>query len=311
MGNDPTQADKDVPAVPESKDFRALRATGDKAGASKTIGSSIAAARDVVARALLACGATPNRITLTGFVFTCGAGYCLARGASQQVSYFVTSEGPVGVWPLWALFLLLLAGACDMLDGAVARIGKLGSEAGAVLDSVVDRLSDGAIYLGCFIHYATLAEPSVTYQLLAFVAFGNAVMISYVKARAENVIEGCTVGYWYRGERFAAVLIGCACGHMPAVLWQMAVSCGFTVWRRVTYAFAYTRATERGHPLPPHGPRSDWIGRLQLWRHPRGSIGYDLTTGFHIAFIIFAPLIWPALHGQGPYADPLRSWLGG
>ncbi len=282
---------------PTSKDFAALRASGEKAGASRAIGGNIAAARDRLARVLIRCGATPNRITMLGFLLTCGGGYCLARGASQQVPYFATAEGPVGWWPLLAAVFLIAAGACDMLDGAVARVGHLGTRSGAVLDSTMDRLSDMAIYIGCFLHYALLDNPSVLYQTLAVIALCNAVLISYIKARAEELIEDCSVGYWLRGERYAAVLIGCACGHVPAVLWQMAISCFFTVWRRITFAMNTLQAIDRGRPRPPHGPAAGWRGWFQLWRHPRGSVPYDIVTGTHIAYIIFAPLLFPTLLG--------------
>ena len=125
----------------------------------------------------------------------------------------------MGWWPALAALFLFAAFACDMLDGAVARVGHLGSRSGAVLDSAVDRFSDMAIYLACALHFALLPQPNVTYQLLAVLALCNGVLISYIKARAENMIEDCTVGYWLRGERCAALLIGCTFGHMPAVLW--------------------------------------------------------------------------------------------
>jgi CDP-diacylglycerol--glycerol-3-phosphate 3-phosphatidyltransferase len=293
------------------REFAALRASGDKVGMSKGIGLGFAGARDVVARVLLRLGATPNRLTLAGLGFSCAAGYCLARGASQQVPYFVVGEGPVGWWPAIAGLFLLLAGACDMLDGAVARLGGLGSQAGAVLDSCVDRFSDMAIYLGCLVHFASGEQANVTFQLLAVVTLANAFLISYIKARAENLIADCTVGYWLRGERCAAILIGCAVGHVPTVLWQLAVSGAFTVWRRLTYAYAAIRAQETGGMLPVVGPSPGWRGWLQLWRHPRGSVAYDFVTGAHIAFIIVGPWIWPFLLAVGAHADPFARWLAG
>ena len=291
-----------------SKDFRALRESGESAGASKSIGAAICAARDVVAHVLIRMGATPNRVTMVGFLLTCAGGYCLARGASQNVPYWASAGEPVGWWPPLALLFLILAGACDMLDGAVARVGNLSSQSGAVLDSAVDRFSDIAIFGGCFLHFALTDRPNWTYQVLAVGALCSALLISYIKARAEDLIEDCSVGYWLRGERYAAVLIGCGFGHVPAVLWQLAISGGFTVWRRLTYAFFTVRATERGRPLPPRGPAPGWRGYFQLWRHPRGSIAYDFVTGTHIAYIIFAALWISALRGS---ADPLRDWLGG
>ncbi len=295
-----------VPLPAGTKDFRALRESGEHSGASLRIGGAFVRARDRVARRLIALGLTPNHVTLIGFGVTVGAAYCLARGASQQVPYFRFHAGPVGWWPALAAVFLILAGACDMLDGAVARVGKLGTRAGGVLDSSVDRFSDMALYLGCFLHFATITPANLTYQVLAVLALCCGVLISYVKARTENMIADCSVGYWLRGERFAAVLIGCIFGHMPAVLWQMSISCFFTVWRRMSYAYCAVSAADSGRTPPPRGPAPAWYGALQLWRRPRGSLGYDVVTGTHIAYIIFAPLVWPVLLAVGEYADPLR-----
>lgn len=289
------QQSPEPPSNPPTKDFAALRDSGERAGASRAIGAGFIAARDRLARFLIRFGITPNHITIFGFVLTCGAAACLAMGASQQVPYFTSHPGPTGWWPTLAAVLLVCAGACDMLDGAVARVGRLGTQAGAVLDSSVDRLSDIVIYLGCFVHFAMLPQPSVTYQVLAVVALSNALLISYLKARAENIIPDCSVGYWLRGERFAAMLIGCTFGHVPAVLWQMAISCAFTVGRRLNYAYFAVRSQETGGRPPERGPSCGWWGRLELWKHPRGSVPYDIVTGAHIAYIIFGPWIWPAL----------------
>ncbi len=297
---------QDSASPPLANDFQALREAGEAGGASLSIGRAVGRARDRVALGLIRCGATPNRITIVGFLLTCGAAYCLMHGASHQVWYLHTGPGPVSAWPALAALLLFLAGACDMLDGAIARVGRMGTRAGAVLDSSVDRFSDMAIYIGCFLHFALLPAPSLTYQLLALVALCNGVLISYIKARAEDIIPDCSVGYWLRGERFAAILIGCACGHVPAVLWQMAIGCLFTVWRRLSYAYAAVAALESGRPAPPRGPVPGWRGRLQLWRRPRGSIAYDLVTGANIAYIVVGPVLWPALLATEPWTDPLR-----
>ena len=292
----------------DEKSFRALRESGAPVGASHSIGAGISAARDEVARFLIRLGATPNRVTLCGFTLTCGAAWCLTWGASHAVPYY-DHVGAASWWPAAAAALVFLAGACDMLDGAVARVGGLGSRAGAVFDSTLDRLSDMVIYIGCLLHFAMLPKVNLTYLLLAAVALTNGVMISYVKARAENLIEDCAVGYWLRGERVAAVLIGCTVGHVPAVLWQLAISGAFTAWRRIEYAYHVLRAVDAGRPPPPRGPVPGWLGKLQIWRYPRGSIQYDAVTGLHIAFIIFAPLLVPALRG-GAQFDPLRTFFG-
>ncbi len=295
---------------PEDKDFRRLREMGERSGASLAIGSRICAARDVVARVAIFVGFTPNRMTVFGFLVTCVAGWCLVKGASHQVPYFYNGDGPASWWPALAALLLFLAGACDMLDGAIARVGNMSSKFGAILDSTLDRFCDMAIFIGCMLHFILAEEVNLTLLVLAVVALCNSFLISYVKARAEEIIEDCSVGYWLRGERFAAVLIGCATGHIIAVLWQLAVLNSLTVWRRLDYARRVVTCEERGLPLPPRGPEAGLIGRFQLWRHPRGSIPYDIVTGVNIAYIVAGPWFLGGLAGQGTWGDPLRHCLG-
>jgi len=294
----------------ERRDFRRLAESGEPPGVSKAIGLSVSAARDTVARALVRIGITPNALTLTGTACTAGVGYCLARGAGEQVPYFYNGTGPVGWWPVWAGFWLLLANACDMLDGAVARLGGRGSRFGAILDSSLDRISDMLLFLGAAWYFARTDPANLTLQALAVLTACNAVLISYVKARAENLIPNCGVGYWERGERCAGLLIACACGHVPAFIWQLSILGTLTVYRRVAYARSCLAAQDAGRPLPGTGPDAGWRGRLQLWRHPRGSVPYDIVTGAAIAWIIIGPWLWRATYGFGPGADPLRHWLG-
>ncbi|MFH1749134.1 MAG: CDP-alcohol phosphatidyltransferase family protein [Planctomycetota bacterium] len=305
---DPEKTDPGTTGEMTTRDFKDLRASGESAGTSHIIGSGFVAAREVVAAILIRLGITPNILSFVGFLFTCGAGYCLARGASQQLAYFYSGAGPVGWWPLWAAVMLILSGACDMLDGAVARQGRMSSSFGAILDSSLDRFSDMAIYLGCALHFAM--SGNLTYQFLALIAMCNAFLISYIKARAEEIIEDCGVGYWLRGERFAAILIACLCGHVPAVLWQQAILPAFTVWRRLRHAYLSAQALDGHGKKPRSGPAPGWRGWVQFGRHPRGSLTYDLVTGLNIAYIIFAARIWPELLALGKWADPLGRLLG-
>lgn len=296
-------------AASPKRDFRRLREAGEKSGASLAIGSRICAARDVVARGAIAIGFTPNRMTLAGFLLTCGAGYCLMRGAGDQAPFFYNGDGPKSWWPTLAAGCLFVAGAADMLDGAVARVGNLGSRFGEILDSTLDRFSDIAVFIGCALHFAMVGN--LTLLVASIVALCNSFLISYVKARSEEVIKDCSVGFWWRGERCAAVVIGCASGHVVAVVWQLSVTGLLTVWRRIDFARRAANALDRGLPPPPHGPSAGFFGRFQLWRHPRGSVPYDIVVGLNIAFIVFSPFIWSIFAGQGPLADPLRALLGG
>ncbi len=288
---------------PTKQDFSRWRSEGHRRGVSLAIGRGFAAARDAVARGLIAAGVTPNLLTLAGFLATCGAAVALLLGGSGSP----TAPRAAGQPPylLWAAAGLVLAGAFDMLDGAVARLGGLSTPLGAVLDSCVDRFSDLVIYLALIGHF--VIRGNATYAVLAAAALSNAFLISYVKARSECLIRSCAVGYWMRGERSAALLIAVVAGGVPAVLWQQAILPALTVLRRLVWTWQCLTAAAAGRPTPENRPPPGWRGLARPWRYPRGSIPYDLVTGVNIAFIVFGGAVSPFF---GPDADPLRAWLG-
>ena len=264
----------------------------------KAVGAGFVAARDFVARGLLRLGVTPNMLTLTGMAFTAAAAVCYALGAGSR---FANPWGPddwANGYLLLAGALLILASACDMLDGAVARLGNRGTVFGAFLDSTLDRYSDFAVYAGIAIAYAWTRPANLTFIFLAMLAFFNSFMISYARARAEDLIEHCTVGYWQRGERSAAILIATFAHNIPALLVQQAALPLLTVLRRVFY----TKAVLEGK-APITDPRQGgWWLKVRLWRWPRKTIPYDVVTGLNIAFLIWMPI------GN---VDPLRALLAG
>ena len=192
---------------------------------------------------------------------------------------------------------MFLASACDMLDGAVARIGNKKTAYGAFLDSTLDRYSDFAVFGGIAIFYIWRSPANVTFVVLAMLAFLNSFMISYTRARAEDLIERCTIGYWQRGERSAAILIGTLAYNIPAMLLQQGILTIFTVIRRM----GYTQSVLAGR-MPIEDPRrGNWSLKLRLSRWPRNTWAYDLVTGANIAWLIFAPV---------GGTDWVRRWIG-
>ncbi|RKX99520.1 hypothetical protein DRP77_13195, partial [Candidatus Poribacteria bacterium] len=91
---------------------------------------------DPVARALLRLGVTPNMLTIAGF------GVNIVTGIALGLSRLVTGG-----------LLILAGGSFDMLDGSAARQSGLKKSSGALLDSVVDRYSEAAIFLGLAVHF--------------------------------------------------------------------------------------------------------------------------------------------------------------
>lgn len=263
-------------------------------GIGRAVGGAFAWARDAIARRLVAMGVKPDHLTVAGFIFTLVAGVFLAMGAADRFGpgglwgHWLASRDPesVGIspWNLWAGLFLFLCAAMDMLDGAVARIGRQATKFGGFLDSTLDRFSDFAIYAGIAVSYAW--RGNVTYTLLAMLCICHAFAISYTRARAEDLIDRCRVGFWQRGERTAAVLIAVLSFNIPALLWQQGVSPAFTVWRRIRYTWCVTR----GKPAPEDPREGPWWQRIQPWQYPRMSLPYDITVLCNIAFLIVAPI---------------------
>jgi CDP-diacylglycerol--glycerol-3-phosphate 3-phosphatidyltransferase len=177
-----------------------------------------------VASLLNKTGLTPNMLTFTGLGFNAvaaGLYYC----------------GEVAV----AGFVILFAGAFDMLDGAVARLGDTASRIGAFTDSVVDRYSDFLIFGGVLCLFARLGD--MTGIVLCLLILSGAFLVSYVRARAELVIPLCNVGLMERPERIILLAAGSLFGFLTPALWALAILTHATAFHRIYYTWKNGRAT--------------------------------------------------------------------
>jgi CDP-diacylglycerol--glycerol-3-phosphate 3-phosphatidyltransferase len=99
--------------------------------------------------------------------------------------------------------LLLLSGVADTLDGQVARGGAMVTKFGAFYDSTLDRVGDGATFIG--IGAFLLTAPDVAHRVAAIiacmVAILSSLLVSYARARAEGLGLECKVGIAQRAER--------------------------------------------------------------------------------------------------------------
>ncbi|MFW6066314.1 MAG: CDP-alcohol phosphatidyltransferase family protein [Planctomycetota bacterium] len=266
------------------------------AGIGRTVRDAVAAARDAIARVLMRLGVNPNTLSVVGLLITLATAACLILGAGHRFAWDLDGGDGRSAYLVIAFVLMLAGFACDMLDGAVARIGGKATPFGAFLDSTLDRFSDFAIFGGIAVHYATAEPANITFIALAMLALVNAYMISYTRARAEDLIPECKVGYWQRGERSTAVLLAAGFYNIPAVLIQLGILPLFTALRRI----AYTHALLAGKK-PVTDPRNGGFRlKIRLWRWPRMTFGYDVVTIANIAWVIFARV---------PARDVLRDWL--
>jgi len=183
---------------------------------SKKIGDTLGSVLDAIVRAFAAMGVNPNILTFIGFGINLLAAYLFAYG------YF-----------RWAGLTIILAGIFDMTDGRVARLEGRVTPFGGFYDSVMDRYSDLCLLIGLLIYYGRINR--FLYVSLVAVAMIGSVMVSYTRARAENVIPSCKVGFLERPERVVLIIIGALFDRMAPVLWLIAVLSNVTVIHRIVF----------------------------------------------------------------------------
>src|ERR1035441_324488 len=160
----------------------------------------------------------PNVLTFIGLLINVGAAWLFAVGSFR-----------------WAGVVVICAGLFDMVDGRVARAAKQVTRFGGFFDSVIDRYSDLGLYMGLLVYYASINR--FFYIVLTAIVMTGSVMVSYSRARAENTIPKCKVGFLERPERIVLIILGALTDRMAAVLWVIAVLSNLTVIHRMIYTW--------------------------------------------------------------------------
>lgn len=112
---------------------------------------------------------------------------------------------PLG-WLVPAAVVLGLIAMTDMLDGQVARLSGRKSSWGAFLDSTLDRVADGAVFVAVAGWFALTGQPG--WVIVTGWALVAGQVTSYVKARAESHGWNVTGGIAARADRIVLLLAG-------------------------------------------------------------------------------------------------------
>ncbi len=171
---------------------------------------------------------TPNQVTVVGFGLTVAASVLIAFGQLR-----------------WAGVVLIFAGTCDILDGALARSTHKSYAYGAFLDSTLDRYSEGAIYLGLAAYFVSAGGSLERWLVMAtFAALAGSFLVSYVRARAQSLGFSCETGLFARPERVVVTVIGLIFGGVVlyAVIFLLAALTNLTALQRIREVWLQGRA---------------------------------------------------------------------
>lgn len=144
-----------------------------------------------VARWLHRLGVSANAVTVVGFLVTVAGAALLGSGR-----------------PVAALVVLVVGALADTLDGLIARASGGGTRLGAFLDSTFDRLSDAAFATAAIWLGASRGEPLLFWAGIVALVAGS--LVPYIRAKAESLGLGASVGVAPREARLALFVLGVA-----------------------------------------------------------------------------------------------------
>ena len=98
---------------------------------------------------------------------------------------------------------MLLTAFADMLDGATARAGGIGTVFGGILDHVSDRYAEAIILMG-------ISLSGLVHPVWGMFALFGMIIASYTRetAEAQGKIENVAVGAVGRIEKFTIIIVG-------------------------------------------------------------------------------------------------------
>ena len=179
-----------------------------------------------VARLLARLKVEPNHLTVCGlFLFI-------------VASYFTF----IGYWK-WGVCIVFFGACFDGIDGVLARYSNKTSSFGAILDAVSDRFTEILWIASIIAFYLMYKKGSPAAALWGCVAITGALMVSYVKAKAESFSIPCVKGLLQRPERLILLAVFQLLGvrYMVWGLGVLGVLSYITVIQRIYYIWKYTK----------------------------------------------------------------------
>ena len=172
-----------------------------------------------IANLLIRMGVSPDAVTFVGTLGVCAG----------ALVFFPQGKLLTGVLVITAFVF------SDLIDGHMARTTGRVSKFGAFWDSTLDRVADGAIFIGLALYFAW-EEPSRLYLVLSLVCLLMGSVTSYARSRGETLGFSVKVGIAERADRLVAILVMTgfsAIFDLPVLLyialWALALASTITV----------------------------------------------------------------------------------
>ncbi|MGH8870529.1 MAG: CDP-alcohol phosphatidyltransferase family protein [Acidimicrobiia bacterium] len=167
-----------------------------------------------IGKALAGVGVTPTVMTSVGLAIVIAGSVIISTGALRT-----------------GAIVVLIGSILDGLDGSVARASGTETARGAFLDAAFDRMGEIAAFAGLGVAVAReTGDEGVL--LLIILAIGGAMLVPYMRSRAE--VEGFNGkgGLMGRAERVLLFTVGLILGYVEPMLWIFVVLVWITALMR-------------------------------------------------------------------------------
>ena len=176
---------------------------------------SLRPALEKVGKGFAATGLSPNFWTVVGLIIALAS--AVVYGMGMEFGLIIGG------------ILLLVSGFFDMVDGQVARVTGKTSKKGEYLDSMFDKISEVAIFLGILV--GGYAEP-----YLVLLAITLSLLVSYARAKSDLInIKLQGIGIGERAERLLVIAIIGIIGFMDYAVVIVVIIAGITLIQRMIY----------------------------------------------------------------------------
>ena len=176
---------------------------------------SLRPALEKMGKGFAATGLSPNFWTVVGLIIALAS--AVVYGMGMEFGLIIGG------------ILLLVSGFFDMVDGQVARVTGKTSKKGEYLDSMFDKISEVAIFLGILV--GGYAEP-----YLVLLAITLSLLVSYARAKSDLInIKLQGIGIGERAERLLVIAIVGIIGFMDYAVIIVVIIAGITLIQRMIY----------------------------------------------------------------------------